>query len=120
LNRILLVDDDKDNLDKFSEVLLREGFEVDSYLEPIDALAEFKPGSYDLVILDYFLRGTNGVEVYDQIRTVDKTVHAILLTGSNDLSFDVNKELTVIKKPIYPSKLIWTITVILNPSKIVN
>jgi len=100
----------------FSEVLLREGFEVDRYVDPLDALTNFKPGAYDLVILDYLLPGTNSLQVYDQIRTVDKTVHIIILTGSNVLSHLIKEELTVIEKPIFPSRLIKAIAMILNPT----
>jgi two-component system, OmpR family, response regulator ChvI len=51
-NRILIVDDEPDIISVFKIILDENGFRVDSFNDPIIALSNFRPGSYDLVILD--------------------------------------------------------------------
>ena len=37
----------------FALILKAEGYFVDAYNDPVKALLAFKPGYYDLIILDY-------------------------------------------------------------------
>jgi CheY-like chemotaxis protein len=51
--RILVIDDEKDNASVFSIALEDTGlYEVNSFTNPITALSNFKPNTYDLAILD--------------------------------------------------------------------
>ena len=50
--RILLVDDEQDVLLTFELLLVHEGYKVYPFENPLDALANFKSGLYDLAILD--------------------------------------------------------------------
>src|SRR5215208_5494383 len=50
--RILLVDDEPDVTYTLEIVLEDKGFMVDSYTDPTLALSNFKPGLYDLLLLD--------------------------------------------------------------------
>lgn len=50
--RILVVDDEPDFTLLCSMALEHYGFKVDSFNDPLLALSNFKPDSYDLVILD--------------------------------------------------------------------
>jgi len=65
VTRILVVDDDNDNLDLFTIVLEHAGFKVNSYSDPVKALEEFWPNNYDLLILDYLMASFNGLELYE-------------------------------------------------------
>ena len=65
VTRILVVDDDNDNLDLFTIVLEHAGFKVNSYSDPVKALEEFRPNNYDLLILDYLMASFNGLELYE-------------------------------------------------------
>jgi PleD family two-component response regulator len=52
-NRILIVDDEPDIARLFKLGLERQGgFEVDVYNDPISALTNYRPGIYDLLLLD--------------------------------------------------------------------
>ena len=64
VTRILVVDDDNDNLDLFTIVLEHAGFKVNSYSDPVKALEEFRPNNYDPLILDYLMASLNGLELY--------------------------------------------------------
>ena len=45
--RLLLVDDDEDNLRLFDAILVGQGFAVDAYSDLVTALIEFKPEYFD-------------------------------------------------------------------------
>jgi two-component system, OmpR family, response regulator ChvI len=111
--RILIVDDEEDNLEMFCETFRHEGFIVDGYTDANYALSDFKPDFYDVVILDYLLPNLNGLQLYDKLREKDKSVRAVLLTAGQELS-EVGNIQDVIKKPIYPSKLVERIRSIMN------
>jgi two-component system catabolic regulation response regulator CreB/two-component system response regulator ChvI len=68
-NRILIVDDEPDIARLFKLGLEREGgFEVDVYNDPITALSNYRPGIYDLLLLDIKMPEMNGLELYQNIR----------------------------------------------------
>lgn len=72
-NRILIVDDESDIARLFKLSLERQGgFEVDVYNDPIVALSNYKPGIYDLLLLDIKMPEMNGLELYQSIREKDK------------------------------------------------
>jgi DNA-binding response OmpR family regulator len=51
-NRILIVDDENDINLLFKVVLEDNGYEVDTFNDPLVALQNFTSGSYDLLLLD--------------------------------------------------------------------
>jgi two-component system, OmpR family, response regulator ChvI len=72
-NRILIVDDEPDIARLFKLGLERQGgFEVDVYNDPIIALSNYRPGIYDLLLLDIKMPEMNGLELYQSIRDKDK------------------------------------------------
>jgi CheY-like chemotaxis protein len=52
LSKIIIVDDEVDNTPLFKMVLEDNGFVVDVFNDPTLVLANFKPGYYELIILD--------------------------------------------------------------------
>jgi DNA-binding response OmpR family regulator len=81
-NRILLVDDELDIITVFTQALEDNGFEVDAFNDPIQALSGFKGGSYDLALIDYKMPNMNGFELYREIRKIDDKVKIYILTAS--------------------------------------
>jgi two-component system catabolic regulation response regulator CreB/two-component system response regulator ChvI len=72
-NRILIVDDEPDLARLFKLGLERKGgFEVDVYNDPTIALSNYRPGIYDLLLLDIKMPKMNGLELYQSIREKDK------------------------------------------------
>lgn len=71
--RILIVDDEPDIASLFKVGLEYEGrFEVDVYNDPTVALSNYKPGLYDLLLLDIKMPKMSGLELYQSIREKDK------------------------------------------------
>jgi DNA-binding response OmpR family regulator len=80
-NRILLVDDEVDITTVFTLCLEDNGFEVDAFNDPIQALSGFKGGSYDLALIDYKMPNMNGFELYREIRKIDERVKVCFITA---------------------------------------
>jgi len=80
--RLLLVEDDPDNLELFT-VMLGEKYEVLSYSSPADALMAFQVFKPDLLVLDVGMRPVSGLECLDAIRAIPGygSIPAIALTG---------------------------------------
>jgi CheY-like chemotaxis protein len=116
LTRVLLVDDDEDNLVLFNEVLNNLGFVVDAYSDPVRALREFKANRYDLLILDYFMP-LDGLELFRRMRKIDQSPKLILLTASQEpLPInDIEEQLQfkVVRKPVTITKFVQEISKIL-------
>jgi DNA-binding response OmpR family regulator len=80
-NRILLVDDEFDITTVFTLALEDNGFEVDAFNDPIQALSGFKSGSYDLALIDYKMPNMNGFELYREIRKIDDKLRVCFITA---------------------------------------
>jgi two-component system CheB/CheR fusion protein len=82
--RILLVDDEADVISLFKMVLEMNGFEVDAYTDPAEALSSFKPNSYGLALLDIRMAPLNGFELYKKMKNVDGSLKACFITAFED------------------------------------
>jgi two-component system response regulator ChvI len=80
--RILLVDDEPDIIYSVRKVLEIKGFVVDSYNNPTLALSNFKPGLYDLLLLDIKMPEMNGFDLHQKIKEIDNNVRVCFLTAS--------------------------------------
>lgn len=80
-NRILLVDDDQDITLAFANGLKQNGFEVDAFNDPGEALSNFKPDWYGLLLLDIRMPKINGFELYRRLNDKDKNVKVCFITA---------------------------------------
>jgi DNA-binding response OmpR family regulator len=81
-NRILIVDDEPDLNAVFTLALEYHGFKVDSFNDSQEALSKYKPGSYDLVILDIKMPKIDGFELYHEIKKKDNNSNVCFRTAS--------------------------------------
>ncbi|MBS1699750.1 MAG: response regulator transcription factor [Actinobacteria bacterium] len=82
MTRILLVEDEPDLADPLAYLLRREGYEVEIAEDGPTALALFRAGGADIVLLDLMLPGMPGTEVCRQIRA-SSAVPIIMLTAKD-------------------------------------
>ncbi|HZA61494.1 MAG TPA: response regulator [Nitrososphaeraceae archaeon] len=80
--KILAVDDEPDLTKLCSLALEYHGFKVDTFNDPQEALSNYKPGYYDLVILDIKMPNMDGFELYDEIKKKDHKAKVCFLTAS--------------------------------------
>lgn len=98
--KIALVDDCQEELDRLSDILSRKlnaAGDTEHKLHIFHSgeafLTDWKPGSYDLIILDIFMDKLTGVEVAHEIRKTDQDVRLVFCTTSNEFaseSYEVN------------------------------
>ena len=80
-NRILVVDDEPDLTQVSTLALEYHGFKVDSFNDPQEALSKYRPGLYDLVILDIKMPKMDGFELYQEIKKKDNDANVCFLTA---------------------------------------
>ena len=69
-------------LRSFSLTLEDSGlFEVIICNDPLVALSNFRPNSYDLLLLDVRMPGMNGFELYDEIKKIDNKVKICFISA---------------------------------------
>jgi len=103
--RILLVDDEGPLLDLLKRYLERLGYEVDSFLTPADALAQFEsdPERYALVLTDLTLPGMSGDEMIARMQERSPQLRAIVSSGYPHEATDGRTRF--LQKPFLPKML---------------
>ena len=107
--RVLLVEDDGRLATLVSEYLQQHEFIVEVVGRGDQALAEFKSGNFDLVILDLMLPGKDGLEVCRELRNIYAGPIMMLTAKSSDLDQVVGLELGAddyVIKPAEPRVLL--------------
>jgi DNA-binding response OmpR family regulator len=103
--RILAVDDEPDLTMICSLALQYHGFKVDTFNDSQEALSNFKPDYYDLVILDIKMPKMDGFELYDKLKKKDDKVKICFLTAS-ELYYEEfrKKEYSALDKNLFLKK----------------
>jgi PleD family two-component response regulator len=121
--RILVVDDEHDICMVYQIVLQDAGYECISYIDPVKALKEFRPTYYDLVILDIKMPVLNGFELCKKIIELDKTVHIVFITASEEYyeqfrsqHFPELGKINYIQKPIGNEELVHIVNMLIANS----
>jgi len=120
---IIMVDDELD-VNITIKIALEEngGFHVDTFNDAESALFAFKPGHYDLAILDIKMPGMNGFQLCKRLRDIDKGLKISFLTATEltyfqDVDSVVINDLRTdcfITKPVNTTDLIDRLKVILS------
>ena len=80
-DNLLVVDDEENVAITVSEILRREGFYVEVALSGDEAIERLQDRSYDLVLTDLHMEGTDGISVLTELRRKHPLTIAIVLTG---------------------------------------
>jgi DNA-binding response OmpR family regulator len=116
--KIMIIDDDEDILNLFSDFLRKEGYDIKAYLEPLKALKEIEtnPTVYSLVITDLRMPGISGIDLIKRVSSINADIKVILMSAF-EINGDELKELTYnehLQKPIHMRALASTIREILG------
>jgi DNA-binding response OmpR family regulator len=108
--RILIIDDDEDITNLFKLFLEYDGYNVDAFTDPIDALYSFRRNVYDLVLLDLKMPRMNGMILYQKLKNIDPTLLFCFITANKEYIEHLKKnnpdiEKIVIYKPIWLNEL---------------
>ncbi|MCK4359637.1 MAG: sigma-54-dependent Fis family transcriptional regulator [Candidatus Cloacimonetes bacterium] len=85
MEKILIVDDEKNMRMILSKILKNAGYEIYQAESGKQALREVKKSSSDLVLLDLKLPDINGIEVLEKIKQHDNSIIVIMLTAYGDI-----------------------------------
>ena len=111
---ILLVDDEKDILDLFSEYLTSNGFNTISFDNPVKAIKYFyqNPNNCSLVITDYKMPQMSGIDLIKKIKEKDTSykIKTIIISAfiKDNIPYDksyITMIDKILEKPIYLDKL---------------
>jgi DNA-binding NtrC family response regulator len=103
-NLILIVDDDPGVREVLGSFLEEEGYAIITAEGGEEALKLIHEKRPSLLFLDIFMPGVSGLDVIRQIRTIDRSVPVVMITGYD--SDDIARELLLsgatdfIRKPI--------------------
>lgn len=82
--RVMLIDAEQDITTIFKIGLENNQFIVTTFNDPLEALSKFRPGLYDLLILDIRMPRMNGFQLYRRIRDIDNKVKVCFLTAYDE------------------------------------
>jgi DNA-binding response OmpR family regulator len=114
---VLIIDDDPDVTTVFGLGLQDEGFDVYTYNDPLEALSQFRPNFYDLLLIDINMPKMNGIDLSIRILELDTNVKICFVTAG-EANIEVLRELyptrsigCYIKKPVTIENLVRRIKV---------
>lgn len=84
--RIMVVDDEDYILKALSRILTsQDDWEVETYVDPQEALRRARTTVFDAVITDFRMPGMDGIELLQNLRDIQPDTIRILLTGVIDI-----------------------------------
>jgi two-component system, NtrC family, nitrogen regulation response regulator NtrX len=115
---VLIVDDEPSILQSLGGLLSDEGFEVTTAANGYEALKIIDTESPDLVLLDIWMPGIDGIETLKEIKKGNPTIQVIIITGHGTIETAVNATklgaYDLIEKPLSIDKVIVAINNALN------
>ena len=119
---ILIVDDEISILKSLSGLLTDEGFEVTTAVNGYEALKTIDAESPDLVLLDIWMPGMDGIETLQEIKKEHPQVQVVIITGHGTVETAVKATkygaFDFIEKPLSFDKIIVAINNALNFRKL--
>jgi DNA-binding response OmpR family regulator len=80
---ILIVDDDEDLTSLYQTFLKFDGYKVDAFIDPVDALSSFRKDVYDLVLLDLKMPKMHGVKLSQELQNIDPDLLFRFITAAS-------------------------------------
>ncbi|MBN1348823.1 response regulator [candidate division KSB1 bacterium] len=78
---VLIADDDEQFRISLSKIFVKNGYEVKSAANGIEACQLIKQKSFDLVIADLMMPGKNGIELTREIKKECESAQVIIITA---------------------------------------
>jgi DNA-binding NtrC family response regulator len=105
---LLLVDDDPQILDTARDILEAAGFDVQTAETGAAALTNLRGQAFALMIVDFNLADTTGVELAVQAKKIRPQMVVILMTGEGNVDLGPAKDIihSILLKPVSPPQLI--------------
>jgi two-component system, NtrC family, nitrogen regulation response regulator NtrX len=115
---ILIVDDEPSILQSLQGLLVDEGFEVSTASNGYEALKQIEQESPDLVLLDIWMPGIDGIETLKEIKKDNPFIQVVIITGHGTIETAVKATklgaFDLIEKPLSFDKIVVSINNALN------
>lgn len=115
---ILIVDDEKSIRNSLSGVLDDEGFHVSVASDGMEAIRKVERENPDLVLLDIWMEGIDGIEVLKKLKVIYPGLAIIMISGHGTIETAVKATklgaYDFIEKPLSLDKVVLTINRALN------
>ena len=115
---LLIVDDEPSILQSLGGLLSDEGFEVTTAANGYEALKTIEMEAPDLVLLDIWMPGIDGIETLKEIKKENPNIQVIIITGHGTIETAVKATklgaFDLIEKPLSIDKVIVAINNALN------
>lgn len=85
MKTVFIVDDNIDFCYLVSSILRKEGYSVKEFHDGMQVLQEIKNNSPDLILLDIHLPDMNGIQVLEIVKSQNKDLAIIMLTGFGEI-----------------------------------
>lgn len=82
---LLIVDDEPASMRALCDTLEYEGYQTYGFTAPAEALAAMRERSFDLLLADLQMPGTNGIDLMKSAQIIDPTLVAVIMTGHGAL-----------------------------------
>ncbi|HET8747077.1 MAG TPA: sigma-54 dependent transcriptional regulator [Ramlibacter sp.] len=107
--RILIVDDEDIVLRSCTRILDGDPYQVDSVLDPWEALRRIDENGYDIVVLDIMMPNIDGLQVLQHVKERHPDVDVIMMTGLSQIQTAVKAmklgAFDYLPKPFDPDEL---------------
>lgn len=121
-NKIMIIDNEEGLCRMMSAVLLDDGYAVRTFTDPQEAMALFRPGTWDLVISDIKMPGIDGLEVLQRIKASEPTIPVIMITAFATVEMSIQAlrkgAYDMLTKPFEPDELIFRVRNALNHNQL--
>jgi CheY-like chemotaxis protein len=123
-HNILLIDDEPDVAFTYKSILNEEGYNIDAFTDPRQALVHFSqldPLYYKLILLDVRMPNVNGFQLYYKFKAMNPNVKIIFVTALDVMGEELasmlpgfSAEHDLIKKPLSKDQYINKINLVLS------
>ena len=87
--QLLIVDDERPQLQALSSTLMEAGYTVKGVSSPIEALNALETGKYDLMLTDLQMPGMDGITMLKEAKDRDQDLMVIVMTGHGTIDIAV-------------------------------
>ena len=94
----MIIDDDEDINNLFKIFLEYNGYIVNAYTNPLEAINKFRQNSHDLIILDLKMPKMDGMTLFHKIKEIDNNVIICFTTADINYIEDLCKGIIDIDK----------------------
>ncbi len=119
---VLIVDDETTIIESLEGILSDDGFEVIHAFNGYEALKKIETASPDIVLLDIWMPGMDGIETLKEIKKIAPNLPVVMITGHGSIESAVDATKSgaydFLEKPLSLDKVMVTISNALNFRKL--